>query len=165
MPRALCISVDGTWKVDPSLGGQFAGPGIYWLEPDDNPVDPVADPASPEGWRELAPSEIEARDLEPTRTARLAAIRAEAKATILEAYPDWYQRDVAMGVYKGELAKACVAFIKSVIAESNRCEDIVVAARTCTDIDAVVPEWPTAGVKPAPTSQHAISTTALPKEL
>jgi len=73
---------------------------------------------------------------------KLAEIRADAKAVIEAKYPVWYQANVANGIYSTVIGDTMKAGITSVITESNRCEDLVDAATTEAEINAVTPVWP-----------------------
>jgi len=66
-----------------------------------------------------------------------APIKAHAAEIILAKYPLWVQINYANGVYPTADADVMKAAIASVIAESNRCEDIIAVGGTPT------PNWPT----------------------
>jgi hypothetical protein len=99
-------------------------------------------------WRcryiRYAPADIPRQTEEVARELCLAAIRAEAKEQIedIAGYPQWVQSNVANGLYPTAVADAMRAHIASVIAESNRCEDIVASAVSIDDALAVIPTWP-----------------------
>ena len=142
MPKALIFTNDGKWRVDPSLGGQFASAGVYWLREKDDPVDPIEDVKSPIGWRERTSKEIEDRDFEPLRLAKLSEVRSAAQSVILTRFPDWYQRNCALGVYGDAALKKCRDFIIAVVAESDRCEDLIERVSTCSEIAKIKSVWP-----------------------
>jgi len=81
-------------------------------------------------------------DVDAMKAKKLSLIRAGAATVILAKYPDWVQRNVALGLYPEVVGDAMKAAIGSVIAESNRCEDLVELATTAEEIDAVSPAWP-----------------------
>jgi len=81
-------------------------------------------------------------DLPEGKGAKLAKIRTEAETVILAKYPVWYQANVANGIYSESIGNTMKAGITSVIMESNRCEDLVDAATTVEQINAVTPNWP-----------------------
>ena len=72
-------------------------------------------------------------------------IRAEANTQIedVAGYPQWFQNNVANGLYPSATGDAMTAYIALVITESNRCEDLVEAAETLDDALEVEPTWPT----------------------
>jgi len=73
----------------------------------------------------------------------LTAIRAEAKSQIEEiaGYTQWFQNNVANGLYTSEVCDTMKGFIAQVIAESNRCEDLI-ASEAINDALEVIPSWP-----------------------
>jgi hypothetical protein len=75
----------------------------------------------------------------PTPAQQIEAINREAQQIILAAYPLWYQTNCANGVYPVAVADAMKAGIASVIAESNRCSDLVLAGQPYIAV------WPTIG--------------------
>lgn len=81
-------------------------------------------------------------DLPSGKVKRLIEIRSAAAAVILNKYPVWYQTNVATGIYPEAIGDAMKAGIASVIAESNRCEDLVDAATSEAEVSAVTPNWP-----------------------
>ena len=62
------------------------------------------------------------------RAQALARVRAAVAAHILAAYPDWYQRDCALGIYPEAACQACRDGIAACIEASNAAEDAVAAA-------------------------------------
>lgn len=76
---------------------------------------------------------------DPTRLPMtpIGEIREMASEIILAKYPLWAQINYANGIYPATEADTMKAAIASVIAESNRCEDIIEAGGTAT------PNWPT----------------------
>lgn len=89
------------------------------------------------------PEDVPVQDEAAARELCLAAIRAEAKEQIEEiaGYPQWFQNNVANGLYPSDVADAMTAYIASVITESNRCEDLV-ETESIDDALSVVPNWP-----------------------
>lgn len=81
-------------------------------------------------------------DITAGKAAALAAIRRSAMAVIKAKYPQWYQSNVANGIYSVEIGDAMRAGIAAVIVESNRCEDLVDAATSEAAVNAVTPQWP-----------------------
>lgn len=81
-------------------------------------------------------------DLVAGKAAALAAIRRSAMAVIEAKYPQWYQSNVANGIYSAEIGDAMRAGIAAVIVESNRCEDMIDAATSEAAVNAVTPQWP-----------------------
>ena len=77
-------------------------------------------------------------------TRKLEEIRGGAKTQIedVAGYPQWFQNNVANGLYPSATGDAMTAYIALVITESNRCEDLVEAAATLDDALEVVPTWP-----------------------
>ena len=76
------------------------------------------------------------------QTARKKVIRKEAKTRIEWKYPNWAQRNVAMGVYGSDVGDPMKAKIAAMITESNSCEDAVDAAETLQAVRDVTPDWP-----------------------
>jgi hypothetical protein len=78
------------------------------------------------------------------RQCKLEEVRAGAKEQIeiIAGYPQWYQNNVANGLYPSATGDAMTAYIASVITESNRCEDLVTDAETLDEALAVTPDWP-----------------------
>lgn len=83
-----------------------------------------------------------AETLAEAKTKKTTIIRDGAQAHILNKYPAWYQNDVALGIYSETIGEVMRTGIASVIAESNRCEDLVDAAVTIPEVQAVTPVWP-----------------------
>ena len=77
-------------------------------------------------------------------TRKLEEIRGGAKTQIedVAGYPQWFQNNVANGLYPSATGDAMTAYIALVITESNRCEDLVEAAETLDDALAIEPTWP-----------------------
>ena len=80
--------------------------------------------------------------LEWLRAEFMATIRTAAQEWIVSVYPLWHQANVAMGIYPAEVGQAAKDWIASVIAESNRCEDLAYAAEGHAGIVAITPNWP-----------------------
>lgn len=81
----------------------------------------------------------------PLSTAeQLARLRGETGAIITAAYPLWFQANCANGIYPLPVAEKMAAEIAAVIAESNRCEDLIITGQPAT------PVWPTCGDVPPP---------------
>jgi hypothetical protein len=78
------------------------------------------------------------------RQRKLEEVRAGAKAQIeiTAGYPQWFQNNVANGLYPSATGDAMTAYIALVITESNRCEDLVTDAETLDEALAVTPDWP-----------------------
>ncbi len=89
-----------------------------------------------------APAYDASEFLEWLRAEFLATIRAAAQGWIVSVYPLWHQANVAMGIYPSDVSQAAKDWIASVIAESNRCEDLAYAATGHADIIAITPNWP-----------------------
>ena len=79
------------------------------------------------------------------RTRKLESVRADAKTQIEDVanFPQWFQNNVANGLYPSAVGDAMTAYIALVITESNRCEDLIEAAATIDEALAVTPSWPT----------------------
>jgi len=94
-----------------------------------------------EGW-ECAEGEPWPPPVPPTPTlaelqaAALARVRAAVAAHILAVFPDWYQRNVALGIYPEAAQTACREGIAACIEASNAAEDAVAEAADATGIAA-----------------------------
>lgn len=88
------------------------------------------------GYEWCDPPALPAPTLDEQRTAALARIRAAVAAHILATYPDWYQRNVAMGIYPEAAQTACRDGIAACIEASNAAEDLVAAAADAAGIAA-----------------------------
>ena len=78
------------------------------------------------------------------RTRKLEEVRAGAKTQIedVAGYPQWFQNNVANGLYPSATGDAMTAYIALVITESNRCEDLITAAATIDIALSIFPNWP-----------------------
>lgn len=83
-----------------------------------------------------------AETLAEAKIIKTGMIRTDAQRYILDKYPTWYQDNVANGIYSEAIGDIMRAGIASVIAESNHCEDLVDAALTIEEVQAVTPNWP-----------------------
>lgn len=88
------------------------------------------------GWVEDAVPAPAVPTLAALRTAALARIRAAVAAHILATYPDWYQRDCALGIYPEAAQTACRDGIAACIEASNAAEDLVAAATEAAGVAA-----------------------------
>ena len=95
------------------------------------------------GWtcRVMAEGEdIAPPPVEPTladlQAAALARVRAAVAAHILAVFPDWYQRNVALGIYPEAAQTACREGIAACIEASNAAEDAVAEAADAAGIAA-----------------------------
>ncbi len=114
---------------------QLWGLDIHWMSPEyDTPANRaiVADVIA--NYNTLKMSVI--------KSDKLTKIREDAKTIIESKYPTWYQANVANGIYSEAIGDTMKAGIALVIAESNRCEDLVDSATTEAQINAVTPNWP-----------------------
>jgi len=83
------------------------------------------------------------RPLADVQAESMRRVRDEARDAIESAYPDWYQRNIGMGLETDEsAAQRCRDFIAAVRIASNAAEDAIGAATTVTDVVAVTPNWP-----------------------
>ena len=64
---------------------------------------------------------------------KLSSVRFESKQHIEATYPDWYQRNVSLGIMEDT---NMVGDIADVITESNRCEDAIDASANTVAVDA-----------------------------
>lgn len=87
--------------------------------------------------------DIPAQTEEKARELCLAAIRLEAKNQIevVAGYTQWYQNNVANGLYPPAVCDEMTDYIAQVIAESNRCEDLITSEPINQALE-VVPAWP-----------------------
>jgi hypothetical protein len=80
--------------------------------------------------------------LEATKAARIAAINAECRARILAAWPIEKQVSALAGVYGAAQRTAMETLIAAHIDASNTASDLVTAATTAQDVEAVTVAWP-----------------------
>lgn len=80
------------------------------------------------GYEWWAPPEPPEPTLDEQRAGALARVRQATGAHILATYPDWYQRDCALGIYPEAAQTACREGIAACIEASNAAEDAVAAA-------------------------------------
>lgn len=80
--------------------------------------------------------EPEPPTLADLQAAALARVRAATAAHILAVYPDWYQRDCALGVYSEALAQACADDIAACVEASNAAESAIAAATDAAGVAA-----------------------------
>ena len=114
---------------------QLRGTDVHWMDDAyDTPANRaiVADVVANYGTLKLS----------VIKSEKLASIRANAKRIIEKKYPLWFQANVSNGIYSDAVGDTMKAGIVSVITESNRCEDLVDAATTVEQINAVTPNWP-----------------------
>ena len=80
----------------------------------------------------------------PAIAFKLNRIRAEASRQIEEVagYPQWFQNNVANGIYPSAVGDAMKAYIANVITESNRCEDLIMSDKNINEALEVIPAWP-----------------------
>jgi len=93
----------------------------------------------------LMPGNVSRTDA-AARELATTQIRAEAQYQIegVAGYTQWFQSNVANGLYTPAVGDAMKAYISQVITESNRCEDLIVSAATINDSLEVIPAWPEA---------------------
>lgn len=84
-------------------------------------------------------------NLAQIKTCVQAAVKADAEARIISAYPWWVQVNIADGTYSADLKAAMLAYKAAVISAENAAYDLVEAAQTIEVIQAVVSEWPEEG--------------------
>jgi len=69
--------------------------------------------------------------------------RTACTAAILTVYPEPIQRSASLGVYPGDYITTMTSFIAACIAEENRVFNLLEAATTVAEIDAIeLPTWP-----------------------
>ena len=94
------------------------------------------------GFAEYVAPAPEPETLAAAKARRLAEVRMQAGETITDRYPAWMQCNAALGLDPSpEHVAAMAAYIQSVRAESNRCEDLIESAETVVAVDAVTPKW------------------------
>ena len=78
------------------------------------------------------------------RQRKLEDVRVGAanQIEVVAGYPQWFQNNVANGIYPSEVGDTMKAYIASVIVESNRCEDLIEAAETLDAALEIQPNWP-----------------------
>lgn len=78
------------------------------------------------------------------RELAIAQVRIEARHRIevVAGYPQWFQNNVANGLYPSAVGDAMKTYIADVITESNRCEDLISSAATLDEALSVIPAWP-----------------------
>ena len=78
-----------------------------------------------------------------SRKLCLAALRTKATNQIenINSYPQWFQNNVANGLYPSEIGNTMKDYIALVIVECNRCEDVIITG-TLLESLAVTPVWP-----------------------
>jgi hypothetical protein len=108
--------------------------------------DAVYETCTPSDWYHDGAYDVVTRDytvadrpIEDVRSERLAAVRAECKAGILSVISMEHQMDVALGI---DPDLGYTNFIAAMRSESNRCEDLFVAAVALADLKAVVWNFP-----------------------
>ena len=91
----------------------------------------------------LMPGNVSRKDA-TARELAITQIRAEAQSQIedVAGYTQWFQSNVANGLYPSTVGDAMKTYIAQVIAESNRCEDLITSAATINEALAVIPSWP-----------------------
>ena len=83
------------------------------------------------------------KDLYIEKSAKQTANKAACTAFILQHYPEPIQRSAALGVYPSEISAAMTDHIVDIIAEENRVFDLLEAATTIEELNAVEnPTWP-----------------------
>jgi len=145
-----------TWR-DPATGisescfRNWTWPEMYvagWREAVDAPLpyDPIYEQSAVGAWYYDDGSDTIIRDysitdrpIEEVRAERLAAVRAECRARIESVISVYHQLDVAMGIIPD---LGYTSWITSMITESNRCEDLYVAAINMNDLKAVIWGFP-----------------------
>lgn len=121
------IQSDGStlwWQADP---GRYVSPEQYQL------VEWLASGGVPDTVPYVAPPVPALADL---RAAALERVRAAVQGHILAAFPDWYQRDCALGVYPETACAACRDGIAACVEASNAAEDAIAAATDAAGVDA-----------------------------
>ena len=78
------------------------------------------------------------------RQRKLEDVRVGAanQIEVVAGYPQWFQNNVANGIYPSDVGDTMKAYIASVIVESNRCEDLIEAAETLDAALEIQPNWP-----------------------
>ena len=107
-------------------------PSFFGTCPDgsDTQIDGVLGVFGQVDWEQMQADEMARR---PTQ---VLILRAEAQRIILDRYPLWVQANYANGIYPTADADVMRAAIASVVTESNRVEDILLAG------GAAFPVWP-----------------------
>ena len=93
---------------------------------------------------EMTLEEQDAVDLAEAIPTKQTLIKAQCTAHILAAYPDTIQRSAALGIYASFTIDDMTAFISGCISEENRCFDVLEAATTLEEVEAVTPTFPEA---------------------
>ena len=78
------------------------------------------------------------------RQRKLEDVRVGAanQIEVVAGYPQWFQNNVANGIYPSDIGDTMKTYIASVIVESNRCEDLIEAAETLDAALEIQPNWP-----------------------
>lgn len=80
--------------------------------------------------------------LQRYKDKKITENRIQAKTIIEAKYPPWYQINCQDGTYSDTIADDMKAKKVTVIAEENRCADLIDACTTKEQVDAVTPNWP-----------------------
>ena len=100
--------------------------GVMWVGPGVGPTQ-----------QEIADAELPA-----AKSFAVAANRAEARRRILARWPLEQQSSATLGIYPQSVADTMRANIAAVIAAENDAADLIDAATTVAEVEAVVPNWP-----------------------
>jgi len=83
---------------------------------------------------------------EPTlaelKTRAIEANRMECSRRILDRWPDWAQRNCALGVYSAAETEACAAWVFACTAAEDAAAGLIDAAADAAGVAAVTVEWP-----------------------
>ena len=88
------------------------------------------------------PAEIAAAELPAAKWERKASINADATSRILAKHPLEKQSSATLGIYPQAYRDTMASEIASVISASNTACDLVDAATTIAEVDAVTVNWP-----------------------
>jgi len=80
-------------------------------------------------------------DIARHKSGTQAANRTACTAHILASYSIEIQSSMSLGIYPGVEVEAMTTFIAACIAEENRCFDLIEAAMTEEEINAITPTW------------------------
>jgi len=72
----------------------------------------------------------------------IEANRRECARRILDRWPDWAQRNCALGVYSAAETEACAAWIHACTTAEDAAADLIDVAADAAAVAAVTVEWP-----------------------
>jgi hypothetical protein len=97
-------------------------------------------------WRRPEPqptaAEIAAAELPATKAFRIAANRAECSRRIFARYPAGRQLSALAGLYDSANVATMVDWIAANISAENTAADLIEAATTVAEVEAVAVVWP-----------------------